>query len=71
MTAQTLHPMSEQMTIAADNMVLSIGVLAAFLVLILMGRARGRRIKLILGGIGVAAAIVALALLGDRLLGAP
>jgi len=62
--------MREQMLIAADNMILSISVLAAFLFLILMGRARGQRIKLILGGIGVAAAIVALALLGDRLLGA-
>jgi hypothetical protein len=57
------------MVVAADNIFLSITVIAAFLLLVLMGRAREQRMKMILGGLGVAAVIVALALLGDLLLG--
>jgi hypothetical protein len=69
LTAEALHPVKEQMMIGADNIFLSLSVLAVFLFLILRGRAKGQRVKLLLGGMGVAAAIVALALLGDRLLG--
>ncbi len=57
------------MVVAADNISLSVAVIAAFLCLILMGRAEGQRMKLILGGIGVAAAMVALALLAESLAG--
>ena len=57
------------MVVATDNIFLSLSVLAAFLFLVLMGRATGQRVKLIFGGVGVAAAIVALALLADALTG--
>ena len=58
------------MIIPADNIFLSVTVVAALLFLILMGRARGQRMKLILGGMGVAAGMVALALIADALTGA-
>lgn len=58
------------MVVAADNIFLSIAVVAACLFLVLMGRAKGQRVKFILGGMGVAAGMVALALIGDALLGA-
>ncbi len=59
------------MVVAADNIFLSVSMIAAFLFLILMGRAKGQRMKLILGGMGVAAGMVALALIADALTGAP
>lgn len=59
------------MVVAADNIFLSITVVAAFLCLVLMGRAKEQRMKMILGGIGVAVAMVALALLGDAVSGSP
>lgn len=57
------------MVVAADNIFLSITVVAAFLFLVLMGRARGQRMKMVFGGIGVAAAMVACALLAEALMG--
>lgn len=59
------------MIVAADNIFLSVTIVAAFLGLILMSRAKGQRMKFILGGIGVAAAIVALALLAERFVRSP
>lgn len=59
------------MVVAADNLLLSITVVAAMLCLVLMGRAKRQRVKIILGGIGVAAAMVAAALLADALTGTP
>ncbi|MCC6914121.1 MAG: hypothetical protein IT566_10500 [Rhodospirillaceae bacterium] len=61
--------MSKQMVVAADNILLSVLVAAACLCLIFMGRAEGQRVKLILGGVGLAAAMVAAALIGDAILG--
>jgi hypothetical protein len=57
------------MVVAADNIFLSVTIIAAFLCLVLMGRAKRQRVKFILGGIGVAAAIVALALLAENFTG--
>jgi hypothetical protein len=57
------------MVVAADNIFLSVTVIAAFLCLVLMSRAKGQRMKFIFGGIGVAAAIVALALLAESFTG--
>lgn len=57
------------MVVAADNILLSVLVAAACLCLIFMGRAEGQRVKLILGGVGLAAAMVAAALIGDAILG--
>jgi uncharacterized membrane protein len=71
LAAQALHTVSEHMVVAADNIFLSITIIAAFLCLVLMGRAKGQRMKLILGGVGVAAAMVALALLAESLTGSP
>ncbi len=59
------------MIIAADNIFLSVTIAAACLLLVLMGRAKGQRMKFILGGMGVAAGMVALALIGDAVIGAP
>ncbi len=57
------------MVVAADNILLSVLVAAACLCLVLMGRAEGQRVKLILGGAALAAAMVAAALIGDAILG--
>lgn len=58
------------MVVAADNVLLSVLAAVACLCLILLGRAKGKRVKLILGGAGLAAAMVAAALLGDAIMGA-
>lgn len=57
------------MMIAADNILLGFVTAAACLAIVLMGRAQGQRMKLIWGGLGVAAAITVLALLADKLMG--
>jgi uncharacterized membrane protein len=57
------------MVVAADNILLTLTVIAATLFLVLGGRAKGQQMRLVLGGLGVAAAMAALALLGDALLG--
>jgi hypothetical protein len=57
------------MVVAADNIFLTLTIIAATLFLILGGRAKGQQVRLIFGGLGVAAAMVALALLGDALMG--
>lgn len=59
------------MVVAADNLLLSITAIGAMLLLVLMGRAKGQRVKVVLGGLGVAAAMAAIALLADVLTGAP
>ncbi|MGE4061822.1 MAG: hypothetical protein AB7E79_00495 [Rhodospirillaceae bacterium] len=57
------------MVVGAADIFLSVTVIAAFLFLVLMGRAKGERVKMIFGGLGVAAAIIALALLAEALTG--
>jgi len=66
---EPLQTVSKQMVVAADNILLSLLVAAACLCIILMGRAKGQRVKLILGGAGLAAAMVAAALIGDAIMG--
>jgi hypothetical protein len=57
------------MVVAADNILLGLMTAAACLAIVLVGRAHGQRMKLIWGGLGVAAAMVAVALLADALTG--
>ncbi len=69
MTPEPLQTVGKQMVIAADNILLSVLAAIACLCIILIGRAKRQRLKLILGGVAVAAAMVAAALLGDAILG--
>ena len=57
------------MVVAADNIFLTLTIIAACLLLILGKRSGEQRMKLVFGGLGVAAGIVALALLADALMG--
>lgn len=55
------------MVVAADNIFLTLTIVAACFLLILGKRSGEQRMKLVFGGLGVAAGIVALALLADAL----
>lgn len=55
------------MPVAMNDPLLVTLVTVACLCLVLMGRGKGRVTKLLLGGAGIAAAMVALALLADRM----
>lgn len=57
------------MVVAADNIFLTLTIVAACFLLILGKRSGEQRMKLVFGGLGVAAGIVALALLADALTG--
>ena len=57
------------MVVAADNIFLTLTIVAACFLLLLGKRSSEQRMKLVFGGLGVAAGIVALALLADALTG--
>ena len=55
------------MFVPIDSTAVSIAILAACLILVLAGRGRAQRTKVILGGLAVAGLMVAVALLAEGL----
>ena len=56
------------MLLTGNNPLFAVLVIGVILAAIIFSRGRGQRMKMVLGGIGVAAAMVGLALLADALM---